>query len=497
MSIIIAPIEAAAADTAARTITGVAALYGVPANASTGRVQFEPGSIILPDDLSRVKLCLDHDHRSAIGYAIAAEDDTSQLVMTFHIPEGKTGDEALDSAAKGIRDGLSVGAYPDPDGVRFVNGTRTSHITRAQLREVSLVAVPAFDAARVEHVNAQATITQEDPMPKTTTETPETPQAGASETVENAAMQAPPIITPKAEAPETVEAAARLVAMMTMDGAPLSQIRAALSDVTPTSDAGTAFIGRETWLGQLWKASRVTRPLIDSLTRKPLGRTTKVKGWQWETKPTVDTYTGSKTDIPSNKVKTKAIEADVKRIAGGWDIDRIFVDLGDPDMIQALWEGAVEDYALKTEKAVTDALVDGATKIDTANALPKALVALGTKAAGQGSAVNFVAFGAEVWAAFTALTRDEIPWWMTGSDSVNLSTATGTVNGLRLFVDPSLTATTILAGDSRAATFYEAAPPIRVNAVDLPKGGVDLGLFGYHGLLINDPASIFKIEAAG
>lgn len=35
----------------------------------------------------------------------------------------------------------------------------------------------------------------------------------------------------------------------------------------------------------------------------------------------------------------------------------------------------------------------------------------------------------------------------------------------------------MIAIDKRAADFYEKNPPVRVNAVDLPKGGIDLGLF--------------------
>ena len=62
-------------------------------------------------------------------------------------------------------------------------------------------------------------------------------------------------------------------------------------------------------------------------------------------------------------------------------------------------------------------------------------------------------------------------------------------------MDPTLAAGDILAGDTRSATFYEEPTPIRVNAIDLPKGGVDLGLFGYHALLVNDPNSLFIITA--
>ena len=483
------------ADTSERTITGVATLYGVAADASTGRVLFEEDSLILPDDLGRVKLCLDHDHHQAIGYATEAKTDGNQLIMSFYIPEFPAGDAALAQAAAGLRDGLSIGAYPEPGGATYINGENAYHVTKARVQEVSLVAIPAFADARVTNVNAEAP-TQEgalmtDPTPETAedAQAPKPTQASALE------PQAPRVL---AGAPRlaTVSAAARRVVELAAQGAPLGAIRAALNDVTPAADKGEAFVGRPDWLGELWTARRTDRPLIDSITKKNLPRATKVKGWRWKKRPEVADYTGNKTEISSNEIETEPVEAAVKRIAAGWDTDRIFVDLGDGDMIESLWEGAREDYAIKTEAAVTTGLKTAATKLTGApTELDKALVVLGSKAAAIGSRLNFVAFGADVWSKFTALTRDQVPWWITNGDRLNLSTATGEVNGLRLFVDPTLAAGDILAGDTRAATFYEEPTPIRVNAIDLPKGGVDLGLFGYHALLVNDPNALFIITA--
>lgn len=502
MTVITCALTPAKVDPEARTITGTATFFGQRANASTGAVIFEPGSLSLPEDLSRVKLCIEHDHHSAVGYAVAADDEGDRLTMRFFVPETPAGDEALASAANGLRDGLSVGAYPEPGGWQYVNGEETTHITRATVREVSLTAIPAFPDARVTNVAAAALdpdTEKETPMENSTptTETLTTETTGTeAPTVEAATPQAPPIL-PASATPITVRAAAETAARLITDSAPAAEVRAALKDILPSADKGTGFLGRPSWLGELWTGRRVDRPLIDSITSKPLGRTTKVKGWRWKTRPTVDTYAGNKTEIPSSTMETEAIEATVNRIAGGWDIDRIYVDLGDPDLIEAMWSAAVEDYALKTEAAVATALVAAATDINVSNTLPAALVSLGKEAAGHGSSLSFVAFGVDVWAAFTALKRDEVPWWLGGGDAVNLSTTTATVNGLRLFVDPSLAAGTILAGDKRAATYYEDGTPIRINAIDLPKGGIDLGLFGYYGLLVNDERALFKIDAEG
>lgn len=487
----------ASANLEARTITGTAAIFGKQANASTGAVIFAPGSLSFPADLRHVKLCLDHDTRQAVGYATAVNMTDEALEMSFYVPPSPAGDEALASALNHIRDGLSVGAAFNADGATYDHAAQVLRVSAAQVYEVSLTAVPAFDGARVENVtlNRKDTPTMDTPTPEKVEATTETEKVEAT-SAPAAPLQTAPVMPAPARVLANVADAARMVVELRSQGTPTQTIASKLQDITPASDAGTAFIGRETWLGELWAARRVDRPLIDSITTRELGHTTKVKGWQWDTRPEVSEYNGNKSAIPSNSPTTKAIEAEVKRIAAGWDIDRIYLDLGEPSMIEALWEGAVESYALKTEAAVLAELMGAATDIGDIDDLPAALVALGAQAAKRAARIDFVAFGTQQWEKFTALKKDDVPWWLGGGDTVNLSSTSATVNGLRLFVDPNMTATSILAGDRRAATYFEAAPPIRVNAIDLPNGGIDLGLFGYYAVLVNDPASLFKIEEA-
>lgn len=466
----------ATVDVEARTITGVATLLGKPANASTGRVQFEAGSLHFPETLSNVKLCIEHDHHRAVGYATRAEIVDDRLEMSFHLPEGPQGDEALASAANHVRDGLSVGAFPEDGGVRYVHGTKTAIVTSAIVREVSLTTIPAFDTARVTDVKASTADAA--------------PGAGGAVRLDNG--RAPAVGRP---GPADVRAAAREVVDLIASGADAGAVMAALNITTIDDDAGTAWVGRPTWLGKLWEARRTDRPLISGLNSMPLGRTTKVKGWQWEARPRVGEWSGKGGEVPSNKAKTKAVEADVIPVAGGWEIDRMIVDLGDPGFIESLFTAAVEDYALTSEAKITARLLPQATKLTASNELASALVSLGNAAA-RGARLDFICFAPDVWAKFTALKRDEVPWWITAGDRLNLSTTSGTVNGLKLFVNTALAEGTILAGDSRATTFYENAVPIRVNAVNLPTGTLDLGLFGYCGVIVNDPASLLKIEAA-
>lgn len=472
-----------------RTITGVATILGTAANASTGTVVFEPDSLQFPPDLKRVKLLLDHDPLKVVGYATSVNVETDKVTMSFYLPEGPAGDEALASAKAGLRDGLSIGTDITRGGATWNHETDVLHVNNAMVREVSLTAIPAFDAARVEKIAAQAHTHTE----RNTMETNETTEVTASNPPANPA----PVITTPRQNINTVTAAARLAAEMMRNGEPTARIAAALNDITPAnSDEGKGFLGRGEWLGELWKARRTDRPLIDSLTRKDLPHATKVEGFEWVKRPTVGTYAGNKTEIPSSDVQTKAVTADVERIAGGWDIDRIYADLGNYQMIEALWEGALEDYQVKTEAAVVAKLKQRATQIHQGEiTLLDALIKIGVKASTVGARLDFVAFGADQWEQFINLKKDEVPFWLGGSDRVNISNTTANVNGLNLFLDPTLGAKEILAGDKRCATYYEKTPPVRVNAVDLPRGGIDLGLFGYHALIVNDANAVFKVVA--
>jgi HK97 family phage prohead protease len=499
----------ATASASSRTITGVATTYGQQASASTGPVIIEAGSLHWADDLSRLKLLVDHDQTQPVGYATAVTDTDADLSITFHVPEGDDGDRALLQASNGLRDGLSVGVWMDDDGYTL-DADGYAHVTSGMLREVSLCALPAIDDARVSDVAATAHHGRNIMPTEETTATaaPAVAATGTAPTPEPTTQPAPaapvqqaaPITPPAASGPRsvTVQQAARIVSDVVRHGGAAADVRAALADVTPASLPGTGATGmedpflRDTWLGELWTASKVERPFIDLLGTPRGIDGLKVYGWKWEVKPEVDDYAGNKAEIPTNSPKLVPAESGVSRLAGGWDVDRIYIDLGDASLIEAMWQAAVEDYRVKTEAAVVAALEAESTVAPTTATFAQALVQLGTTASALGANVTGVGIAPDLWSAFAALTRDEVPWWLGSGDSIGLGTTRGSVGGTQFFVAPALPAGTYLALDSRAATFYEKTPPVRVNAVDLANGGVDLALFGYHGLIVNDSRALIS-----
>ncbi|MDG4821275.1 phage portal protein [Asanoa sp. WMMD1127] len=154
-------------DTEARTITALLVPYGEVAR-NRGRLwRFERGSLRFVD-VGRVKLLRDHDKTQALGRAVRIEETPAGPVGTFRVASGAEGDRALALAQEGVLDGVSVGidmplagdyaADPLNKGVTLVR--------RADLREVSLTALPAYDSSRV--LSVAASQEQESDMPEAT-----------------------------------------------------------------------------------------------------------------------------------------------------------------------------------------------------------------------------------------------------------------------------------------------------------------------------------------
>jgi len=133
-----------------RSITGLAAPYGVEATVSDGtRVILEAGA--LPTDGRRPKLYMSHDSTKAIGLVTERVDAPEGLYFTATISATRLGDEALVLAADGVLDSVSVGINPtvftyDDDGVM--------HVQAAEFEELSLVTRGAWSAAQISQVAA-------------------------------------------------------------------------------------------------------------------------------------------------------------------------------------------------------------------------------------------------------------------------------------------------------------------------------------------------------
>lgn len=520
-------LSAAVVDPDRRIIRGLIVPWGVAGLTSAGPLKVRRGSLELPADPGRVKLFLDHalggigaPGRSVVGHALSFDDTPEGLQAAFRIVDGPDGDRALLEAGphNRSRDGLSIEAV----NLLLVD----DEVVAGRLVGTALVPIPAFVDSRVSSVAAALQTQPEgsampplelqsaDPITQpfsinftpdeaaASTDSPAAVEASTSQAAELAAS----VGGPAGAAPARQAAApAGLPSRQSRPSAALGtlqqfyaaisarhtgqitpELTAALADITQTSVG--ADMTQPQWVGELWDGVQYQRKVVPLLGgAKPL-TSYKVNGWKWTTKPEVDTYTGDKAAVPSNAVGTDPFTTTAARLAGAHDIDRALVDFGDTGFIQAYYEAMAESYARKSDAKLLAAIIAGATD----EATPAYEGFLGAIAAGvaaiddeTGAGSTFVLVNkADLIPFVLATTTFDMPA-MLQSIGVDLD---------RIVTHGDVTAGHVIVGTSAAMDYYELpGSPIRVEAVDLTKGGVDAGAFGYYATVLHDAAGIVDV----
>jgi hypothetical protein len=388
---------------------------------------------------------------------------------SFYVPEGPGGDQALSEAQNHLRDGLSVGFHAKQYAF---DDDYNLHVYEGELYEVSLCAIPDFQDAQVTNVAAAAstgrgimneaqlraalaagTITQAEFDVQLAALTAGTPQPAPAPVVDPALTAGPtplpasaPMISTQPR-PLSLRAAAERVAgaFSNLNGDRAANVRLALNDIVPsTSDAGTGYVGRADWIGELWTASAFSRPWIEAIGTPAELSTMKRKGWRWTTKPTVAEYAGEKAQVPTSTANTEDDEFTAFRVAGGWDFDRIFIDLAnDPGYIEAFWQAALDEYKVLSNASIRSRVIAAATAKSaptsvstTQGIIPILKQLIRDGRAIDGSNVDRIFLGDTLFTMLEDLnigSGASIPLWLKNANiSANISDATGSIEGLNI-----------------------------------------------------------------
>jgi hypothetical protein len=482
--------QVAAADTPAapgqRLIRGIVCPYGTYGNTSAGRYRVAPDAIRVPGDVRRVKLFRGHDRDRPVGYATTAEVAAGGLTMDFRAAGTPDGDAALLEAAEGVRDAFSV----ELDDVTLDGDT----ITDARLTAVALVPLPAYADARVTEVAASlpegSTMTEPtpDPAPEPQPEPEPTPpevevEAAAAPAVLRAAAR-PTQLRPVTARPSArgVHEVAQLLASWTANPQDPA-VAAALADITYTGFAGAL---TPEWLGELWSGSRYARQIVPLISSAPLS-SYRYTGWQWTTPPRGGPYAGDKAAIPSNTPVIGPVSLQASRWAGGNDIDRAWIDFNDTEFLDSYAREMADDYAAFTDDDCLAQLLAGATAM-TATNLTDAIIDAVLQVGLARLVPTFVLVSPNLLKAYAALTTQNTP--------PMLLALLGNLNAETLLTSTyhSMPDNTLLVGARGAAEFRElAGSPLRFDALELARGGVDRAFFGYYRTFVRKPAGIAKV----
>ncbi len=354
-------LDAAAGEDSPRTITGVAVPWDTPAVVSGGqKVQFLRGAFDV--NQKPAKLIENHDMSQLRGVVSELVDDESGLLFTAKFAKTTASDQAIELVKAGAYDSVSVGAVP----TKFKYKGDTMIVSKANLLELSLVAIPAFSDAVITEIAASQPDEESEeevvePQPQDISEeetmSQEIPTVEASaETVPTAPLFA----TARREValPTAVEYMSAFIAGGSAWHQMSEALRAAAPDIVTTDTPGILptpivqpvynnFIGR--------------RPVVDAI-----GVRAMPAGGKIFIRPEVTTHTsiGASIGEQSPTAGTLVVFNNqvTKQIFGGYvNISEADIDWTDPSILQVVLDDMGRIYANATDNYAADQLVAGAT----------------------------------------------------------------------------------------------------------------------------------------
>lgn len=507
-----------------RTLKGVLLPFGVPGLTNLGKVTASKGTLTVPAEVTALHASLDHlDDRDPVAAFKVVKETDEGLYAEWDVPKTHGGDRLLAEYRAGVRTGVSVELEP----VQIKSGA----IVSGTVVGCAFPVEPAFDTARLVAEKAEAPdvdddthvcdvegCTDTDPAhvhlddstaDTTTDSTTDTTTQGETVTT-----------TTTASAPRDLHASAtrrgngsRLTAasitkpgdfFRLMAGAQSDRrLMAALSDIIPSDTADSEV---PQWVGELWSGIPYQRKIVPLLAQAELTGL-KAKGWRWVTKPAVGRYAGNKANVPSNTVEMELVERDAQRFAGAHDIDRKYRDFNDTAFFEAYYGAMGESYAKQTDLYAVEELKAEATPA-TLGTVPAGVSA--AWAALVDAALAIVDVGTPTFALVEKSVYRELALTPTDKGfeflSASLDLEEGQLSGFKIIPVAStavgdasavgLDAGEILVGAKQAASWHElgGGAPIRVEAVDMVRGGVDAGVFGYGEVIVHDPRALAIVD---
>jgi HK97 family phage prohead protease len=341
-------------------ISGVAVPWNVTATVSGGQqVKFLPGSFDV--NQKAAKLVENHDLTQLRGVVNRLTDTATGLEFEATLADTRASRDAVALLKSGAYDSVSVGANPtkfkfDKQGVMVVS--------KADLIELSLVAVPAFSDAVITEIAASADPEDDENHPQ---DTPEEDQV--SEAIQAEAPEAPathpvsPIVYATARKHVELPTAAEYLSAAIAGGSAWHQmseaIRAAAPDVITTDTPG---ILPTPIVGPVYNNFRGLRPVVDAVGVKAMPGGGKVF-----IRPEVTTHTSMAVQSAENAALQSGTfvvynNQVTKGAYGGYvTISEQDLDWTDPNVLSLILDDMARIYANTTDNVAADALEAGAT----------------------------------------------------------------------------------------------------------------------------------------
>ncbi len=446
-------------------ISGLAVPWDVVATVSDGTsVQFARGAFDL--NQKAAKLIENHDMTQLRGVVSTLTDSPQGLEFEATLADTRASRDAVALLQSGAYDSVSVGAEPitfttDADGVMTV--------TKAMLRELSLVAQPAYVDAVITNVAA----TSPDPDPDPDTEEQEMSDAVTAEPIAaEATIPTNPIIYAEARRPFIMPTPAEYISAFLTGGSGFDAmqdgIRAAAPDVINTDLPGILPVPI---VQPVYNNFIGNRPVVDAIGARAMPGGGKVF-----IRPKVTTHTTIGVQSTENSALDDGtfVVDDLqvtKATYGGYvTLSEQAIDFTTPEVIGLLLDDMGRIYANQTDNVAADALVAGATTDEAfvgsitdpaAWALWVSTSAQVILSASNGNLPTHLFVSPDRWGNLLGLSdTSDRPLFpnigpMNAYGDLAVTSDMGMAFGLRVVVDRNFAAGTTIIGDASGFECYE------------------------------------------
>jgi HK97 family phage prohead protease/HK97 family phage major capsid protein len=501
----------ARADIEARTITGLAVPYGQDANIGGGiSERFVPGAI---DDVSDVKIYYGHEHDNLpIGRVISGRETEAGYEITAKLTEGvQRADETLALMRDGVLNKFSVGFVPlesERDG-------QTITRTKVSLKEVSVVAWPAFAGANITEVREDGG-TPTDPQ-----EPNPIPEQETNLMAENLELDVRAVQDEIADLRRVVEAGQTVATPTPLGGEFRSQAEFAKALVagdtkavefarTASTSADAAIVAP--WFGYINTLIANNRPTVSVFSRAAL----PASGLTVEyAKIDSNTLAVGQQD-PENEALSfgnltfETVSATVKTYGGYTTFSRQYVERSQVNTLDQVFQGLALAYAGATNSALVTAIgaldytgkifdADGGTASSLAEGIANGAAYIYSN---TGLRPEFILTGVDGYVKIAKVAAgDGRPVLLTDGAGVNnIGTAnvpglSGSVFGLPIVVDPAIgTGIVYMANSQAVITMESAGAPVRLTDGDITTLTDSVSVYGYMAIATPRAGAIVKLD---
>ena len=504
-----------AADTETRTIKGLVVPIAKVGNTSAGPVRFEFGAFGKIDP-SQIVLNMEHDRTRPLGRGIAGSEEVTPagVSMAFKIAPTSAGNDALVEASEGLRPAFSIEAavneYTIQRGVMVVSAANleaVAHVTNPAFKDAQIASVAATEADdELDPETTEAEQAAEDEPQEIIVETENTAPAADEVTASAVVQAAAPVAFTKPRSPivDGISYLDHSIKAAMGDDDSKMYVRAA-DDDTSTNTGLTL----PQHLNEFVTNTISDRPAINAVRRESL-----VSSGMSFTIPKLGTApTVADTDENASPSETGMtsdyLTVTVNKFAGRNDVSWELLDRSSPEFLSLLLSQMNDAYAKATDEALlaqfvaqgTQATATAASAVGFTSFIGTESAALykNTKKKARNVVANTAVWGGLMGAVdgsnrplFTAYNVQNAP------GALNPGAAEGNVQGLSLYVDPYITATTwiddsafIIAPD--CVSVYES-PTTRLQVNLIETGQVRISLYGYMAIAVKQADGIRRFN---